>query len=270
MPSTFPDSLDNDAGLIRVIGTDPLIPAQHNNHTDALEAIEMAIGVMDSTLGGTLPSAFPAPLAHRLGIGTIQGANPRYPWGTPDANSYYGVYSALPAGWVLDGLATLDPIPDPQYARLGVAASVGVAALTMPVAPAGAWALIARLASAFTEPGQAVEIGYSSTAGTDVTGIRIDAGGSVQHLVDGGGGIDSFALYQLGFASSPVYYQVAYDGANYDVGVSDDGRRWHWIVKSLAHAAPNNLVVNVIAATVNPFWVGVDFIAQGIGRVGAL
>ena len=41
--SVFPGAQDNDTTLIRVVGSDALLPAQHNNLNDAIQAIESTL-----------------------------------------------------------------------------------------------------------------------------------------------------------------------------------------------------------------------------------
>lgn len=57
--SVYPGALDDDTNLYRVITTDAIVPAHHNNLNDAIQAIEAAIGLIGSggwTAGHTIAS----------------------------------------------------------------------------------------------------------------------------------------------------------------------------------------------------------------------
>lgn len=95
--STYPVSLDNDANLGRVSADTPIEPPQHNNHTDALEAIEAFVGVRPGDWSDSQT------VVDAIGSGVVGPAGPTGPAGAAalkvfGAFAYAGSAIALAAG----------------------------------------------------------------------------------------------------------------------------------------------------------------------------
>lgn len=168
--SNYPAVLDTDTQLYRVSGSDPLIPAHHNNMVDAIESLEAAMGTIDDGSGSGLTPGFTGGLAHFVGMPSTQFPNRKYPWFPVDTRSIYGNDDASLAQWTLGSGVIADWTTCPGILRLDYVQGANqlLASCTLPAEPL-MWAAFRIHGDGATDQG--IGLGFSIAGdGTDLDG----------------------------------------------------------------------------------------------------
>lgn len=223
--STFPRVIDTDDVLYRVDADSLLIPAMHNNHVDALQSLELSLGVADDGTGSGITPAVNTGALHYGQFPSVAMPNPRYPFASIDARSIYGNDDGSLASWTLGAGVSAAWDKPAGWLRLSVpnTANFLVASVTLP-AEALMWAVLRARIDNLAEPGIAFGFSINGT-GSDLDGpgcYSNGSGGIVARKVENGTRATGGTVLTQYTPQHAVYFR--WDGSTVSCWSSEDGQ----------------------------------------------
>jgi len=169
--STFPRVIDTDDVLYRVDSDSLLIPSMHNNHVDALQTLEIVVGVSDDGSGSGITPALNSSLSDVLHWPGPASPNTHRPFASQDARSIYGNDNSTLAQWTLGAGIAASWVNPVGMLRLTLPASANtlIASVDLP-AESLMWFMMNLFVDVLTEPGIAAGFSIAGT-GADMDGV---------------------------------------------------------------------------------------------------
>lgn len=173
--SVYPLLIDSDTQLLRRTLVDAIVPADHNNLVDAIEAIEATVGPVEDGSASLGARTFALGLADYVGFPSVASNNPRYPWLPIPAEAWYAAAGALPATWTLGAGVTASYSSHPGYVALTPNTTPGAVIASVPLAGSAPFNVAFRFRhSALWTNGTYLQMGFaSSSTGTGMDGISV-------------------------------------------------------------------------------------------------
>lgn len=245
--SNYPRGVDTDVQLLRRIASGVIVPADHNNLVDALEAIEPTVGICDdgTAYGGV---AFNRGLTDHVGLMTTKGPNGRYPWVPPLAGSWYGTDNLTPPGWTMDAGLAFSYGPPVGPVHITWPHDTNVRMLVAPLVSAARYDVVVRLKQMRCNDAGYMRIGFAPTpTDTYLSGLESQAGGHQQAYINGGTTGDSQGV-GLMVNWYPWWYVWVTNEANVTtVRTSEDGLTW----QLMWSGADTNVMAYFVMSLVN-------------------
>lgn len=266
--SIYPALLDTDVQLLRRTPSDTVVPADHNNLVDAIQAIEATIGIVDDgTIGGG-DQSFNLGIGDYVAFPGTQSVNPRFPYLPVPDNAWYARAKSTPAAWTLGTGVTASYSNAPGFLELSYTGAAPKLAASCDVAGSAPWDLVFGMRASGPSSGPATvwAVGFSANGtGTDMDGVRMfgnGASGSTVRAVKGGA--DATPANYIGLGSLAGLCWIHIDATDLKFYSTMDGIIWHQNGSTTARTGQPTKIVVYVLTNASPYAkLYVPFIVQG-------